>query len=79
MVSFDKEVLQASYDKPVLVDFWAAWCGPCRMLGPTLEQLAEEQSDKWTLVKVNTEGAFSRISDHEHSCREIISQGRSDR
>jgi putative thioredoxin len=55
MVSFDKEVLQASYDKPVLVDFWAAWCGPCRMLGPTLEQLAEEQSDKWTLVKVNTE------------------------
>lgn len=55
MISFEKEVLQASYDKPVLVDFWAAWCGPCRMLGPVLEQLAEEQSDRWTLVKVDTE------------------------
>ena len=55
MVSFEKEVLQASFEKPVLVDFWAAWCGPCRMLGPTLEQLAEEQPDKWTLVKVDTE------------------------
>lgn len=55
MFSFEKEVLQASFDKPVLVDFWAAWCGPCRMLGPVLEQLAEEQSDSWSLVKVDTE------------------------
>ena len=55
MTSFEHDVLQASYEKPVLVDFWAAWCGPCRMLGPVLEQLAEEQSDRWTLVKVDTE------------------------
>lgn len=55
MLSFEKEVIQLSFEKPVLVDFWAAWCGPCRMLGPTLEQLAEEQSDKWSLVKVDTE------------------------
>ena len=55
MESFEKEVIQASFDKPVLVDFWAAWCGPCRMLGPILEQLAKEQSDKWSLVKVDTE------------------------
>ena len=54
-MNFQQDVIEKSYEKPVLVDFWAPWCGPCRVLGPVLEQLAEEQPDRWTLVKINTE------------------------
>jgi putative thioredoxin len=51
---FDRDVIEASHEQPVLVDFWAPWCAPCRQLGPVLERVAAE-TDRWRLVKVNTE------------------------
>ena len=51
--SFEQEVLQS--EMPVLIDYWAEWCGPCRQIGPALEEISEEMAGKVKIVKVNVD------------------------
>jgi putative thioredoxin len=53
--TFQQDVVDASFKTPVVVDFWAVWCQPCRMIGPVLEKLEKEANGQWKLVKVNTD------------------------
>jgi thioredoxin 1 len=50
-LSFQEDVINS--DKPVLVDFWAEWCGPCKMIGPALEEISDELGEKVTIAKIN--------------------------
>ena len=60
--SFEAEVLNS--EAPVLVDFWATWCGPCRKLGPVLDEISQDYSDKLKVVKVNTDENMNIAKDY---------------
>ncbi len=54
-VDLQSDIINASFKQPIVVDFWAAWCAPCRMLGPILEKLAKQANGRWRLIKIDTE------------------------
>ena len=63
--SFEKDVIQQSYEKPVLLDLWAEWCSPCLMLAPVLKQIIEQHEGKLILAKIEVdEGENMKVAGH---------------
>lgn len=62
--NFAEDVMKASNDKPVLVDFFATWCGPCKMQGPIVDEVSDLMGDKAIVGKLNTEEAPTTASEH---------------
>jgi len=67
--TFTRDVIDASSSRPVLVDAWAEWCGPCRMIAPALEQLAAESNGRYTIAKLNVDE--NPRTSHEYGIRSI--------
>lgn len=66
--SFETDVIAASHEIPILVDFWAEWCGPCRFLGPVLEKVEAKANGAWRLVKIN-------VDEHQDIAQQFKVQG----
>ncbi len=63
--NFQETVIKPSFTKPILVDFWATWCDPCKILEPILDELASENNDSYILVKIDTDESKEIASEYD--------------